>query len=153
MAKRVEINRRRAVVSCVLAFGAAVVGAPSLSFCMEMDSPQATRSAGSEMDRAYKPTLTPFVSRDTTPAGFGLFASSGHRTVNLAQPTSWSVNPDASTSGTAVGLGWRARNLSATMGYVRPSSASSSNEAFTGGDGVQRFRPRAMVGLGLAIRY
>ncbi len=119
---------------------------------MDIDQSRLASEPAIKVESPYKSKLTPFVSHDGSSGGFGLFASSGHRTVNLAQPTSWSVNPDASTSGTAVGLGWRARDFSATMGYVRPASGSA-NEAFSSSDGAQRFRPRSMVGIGFALHY
>ena len=137
-------------LAAIVLVGQAAISTPALA--MDMDGPRMAPQPTIKVDNPYKSTLTPFVSRDGSPAGFGLFASSGHRTVNLAQPTSWSVNPDASTSGTAVGLGWRAKNLSATMGYVRPSTTSGA-DAFSTNDGAQRFRPRSMVGIGFALHY
>jgi hypothetical protein len=110
-------------------------------------------AAPARTEPAQRFKLTPFVAHPDAPSpGFGVVANAGNRAINLTQPTTWSVSPDASVSSTQLGLGWRGRSLSAVVGYVRPGAGAQPDVNFAN-DHTPSFRPRGMVGFGLGLRF
>jgi hypothetical protein len=105
--------------------------------------PPAEREIGSP-DAAY-PLTQPGASQPWTPRGWGLFATAGGRSMDLARRSGWAVDPNARPGETEAGLGWRGRNALAVMGYATPDPGAAIN--------YPRIQPpQGVVGLNLALR-
>ncbi len=137
--------RRRAQVAAILAIALAL----PLSAKAQTMGPVATLavSAGAAVGRTDGGVFpAPRLKTDHwSPKGWGLFATTGGRSLDLSRRGGWADDPNASLGETEAGLGWRGRRITAVMGYAQPDFGPVAEYPHSP-------RPQGVVGLNIAFR-